>query len=59
VRNCLKKAEELYETNPERGLRYLGVAERAYQKLSKGNEELQGIMNSVGYAYANPGEPIQ
>ena len=59
IRFCLNKAQEHYETNYERGLRYLNIAQSSYERLNKNNDELKGIIDSVGYAYANKGEPIK
>jgi len=54
----LKKAQELYETNYDLGYRYFSVASRNYDKLSGKDEVLDMRFKSIGYAYANRGEPI-
>ncbi len=53
VKYCLEKAEELYEKNPQRGLRYFNIAVNAYSRLKKGNEELRLMKESLGYSYIN------
>ena len=62
IRDLIDQAKIMKEFNPEMGHTYLNTANELYLKLEgngKNKEEVGLILDSINYAYSNPGEPIQ
>tara|TARA_Y100000310_G_scaffold316099_1_gene367456 strand:+ start:1124 stop:1342 length:219 start_codon:yes stop_codon:yes gene_type:complete len=61
LETCLGKARDLIDFLPKTGLKYLEKAKKDYEKLYKnenGNIEVLMRLQSLSYAYSNPGEPV-
>ena len=57
----IDKAKECIDKDTEEGLGYLNKAQEIYEQWNGRDkkDEIKMTLDSIAYAYANPGEPIK